>query len=139
MRRKKRRLSILLCMGLILSALFTAGAAAKTTYEPTGRFFVNDFAGVLSAADAEEIYALGAELDKQTGAQVVAVTVPTTGGEEIRSYGLELGREWGIGEKDKNNGILLLLAVEDRQVGIESGGRAPRCKDRPDSGSVCHP
>ncbi len=121
MRRKKRRLSILLCMGLILSALFTAGAAAKTTYEPTGRFFVNDFAGVLSAADAEEIYALGAELDKQTGAQVVAVTVPTTGGEEIRSYGLELGREWGIGEKDKNNGILLLLAVEDRQVRIEVG------------------
>lgn len=52
-------------------------------------------AGVLSAADAEEIYALGAELDKQTGAQVVAVTVPTTGGEEIRSYGLELGPGMG--------------------------------------------
>ncbi len=119
--RRKRLLSLLLCLGLLLTALSAAGAAANAVYQPTDRFFVNDFAGVLSASDAEEIYALGAELDQKTGAQVVAVTIPTTDGEEIRSYGLELGREWGIGEKDKNNGVLLLLAVEDRQVDIEVG------------------
>ncbi len=117
----KRRLPRLL--GLIgLAAAFTLpAAAASADYQPTERFFVNDFAGVLSSSDAEEIYALGAELQEKTGAQVVAVTVPTTGGEDIRQYGLDLGRDWGIGQEDEDNGVLLLLATEDRQVSIEVG------------------
>ena len=122
--RRRKWLPFLPVLVLLLSALLTAGTAANaagTEYEPTNRFFVNDFAGVLSAADADEIYALGAELQEKTGAQVVAVTVPTTDGEDIRQYALKLGRRWGIGQEDEDNGVLLLLATEDRQVSIEVG------------------
>ena len=121
MKAKKRRRLLGLGIGFLAAALVLPAGAAETDYRPTDRFFVNDFSGVISSAAAEEIYALGAELQEKTGAQVVAVTLPTTGDEDIRQFGLELGRDWGIGQEDKDNGVLLLLATEDRQVSIEVG------------------
>lgn len=96
---------------------------------PTDRFYINDYAGVIDSKDADEIFSAGAELDrvsgatlgKETGAQVVAVTVGTTEGEEISDYALRLGREWGVGDKEDNNGVVILLATEDREVYIAVG------------------
>ena len=97
-------------------------AAAKSTYPAhTERFFVNDFAGVLSEETESAIYTLGVDVQQRTTAQLVAVTVETLGDKDVREYGLELAREWGIGQKDSDNGVLLLVAVKERKVSIEVG------------------
>ena len=110
---------------IIASVLCGCGKnnAKETASYPTAtkEFYVNDFANVLSDPVETEILARGAELQKKTTARVAAVTVDTTGDEEIADYALKLGRDWGIGEKDKNNGILILLAVSDREIYIAVG------------------
>ncbi len=49
------------------------------------------------------------------------MTVPSLEGMDIRDFGVQLGREWGIGEKEKDTGVVLILALEERQVRIEVG------------------
>lgn len=60
-------------------------------------------------------------LYSQTGAQIVVVTVQNLGGQSLEEYSTELFRKFGIGDKNKNNGVLLLLALEERQFRIEVG------------------
>lgn len=95
--------------------------AEKAAYKPTERFFVNDFADVLDASTEDELYNLGANLQTQTTAQVVAVTVPNMDGADIDSFANELARSWGVGQGDKDNGVLILIAVEEREMRIEVG------------------
>lgn len=97
-------------------------ALAETSYpSPTNQFFVNDFAGVLSSESISEMQKKGESLYHKTTAQAVVVTVENMGGETIENYAIKLARQWGIGDAEKNNGILLLLAVEEREVRIEVG------------------
>lgn len=96
-------------------------AAAAIRWNPTDRFFVNDFADVISSEDEDRIYQAGAQLYEKTKAQVVAVTVPTLDGMNIEDFGLQLGRQWGVGDKEKNSGVLLIFALEERKVRIEVG------------------
>ena len=95
--------------------------AETTDLTPTNRFFVNDFAGVISNETEDAIYSAGVQLYEKTKAQVVVVTVDTVGGRDIHEYGVQLGRAWGIGDKENNTGVLLLLAVQDREVDISVG------------------
>ncbi len=88
---------------------------------PTEKFFVNDFSDSIDPTDEDKIYSRGVDLQNKTTAQVVAVTVDSTDGEEISDYALNLGREWGIGDKEKNNGVLILLATQDRNIYISVG------------------
>ena len=60
-------------------------------------------------------------LEKQTGAQIVVVTVQNLEGQSLEEYATELFRNYGIGDKEKNNGVLLLCAYEERQFRIEVG------------------
>ena len=105
---------------LVLSLTFTIFAAAINLPQPTSNFFVNDFANVIDADVEDELQSIGASLYKQTTAQVVVVTVDSLDGYDVNEYALELGREWGVGSED-NNGVVLLLSVNDRQVTIQVG------------------
>jgi uncharacterized protein len=106
----------LFCLLLALPAL----AQQPQDYpKPTG--YVNDFAGVVDAASARSIEALCRELDEKTGAQMVVVTVKNLGGNDVNDFANRLFKAWGIGQKGKDNGILLVNAIEDRQVWIEVG------------------
>ena len=62
-----------------------------------------------------------AAYSQRTGNQLVVVTLPTLKGYDIADYGYQLGRHWGIGQKDKNNGALLIVDVGDKKVRIEVG------------------
>ena len=62
-----------------------------------------------------------AALETRTTDQLVVVTVPSLGGHAIEQYGLRLGNGWGIGQKGKNNGVLLIVAPNERKVRIEVG------------------
>ncbi len=79
---------------------------------PAGETYVVDLAGLVDGEHAAVMRRIGAALDRASGAQVVVVTVPDLGGSAIEEYALTLFRQWGIGSKGKNNGVLLLV---DRQ------------------------
>src|SRR5579864_5073256 len=109
----------------ILAALawicLTWTAAAQTlTFPPlTGR--VVDQAGLLDAADRAALTETLASLEATTTNQLVIVTLKSLQGTSIEDYGYQLGRRWQIGQKDKNNGALLIVAPTERKVRIEVG------------------
>ena len=82
---------------------------------------VVDQAGVLSQAVKDELEAMLATHENNTTNQVVVVTLKTLGGVDISGYSLELGRYWGVGQKDKNNGVLLVVSLNGKQAHIEVG------------------
>lgn len=105
---------------LCLAGLTPALAQAPLTFPPLdGR--VVDGARLLSPAKEQEITAKLEALERDTTDQVVVVTVPSLQGHEIEDYGYQLGRAWGIGREDKDNGVLLLIAPDEKKVRIEVG------------------
>lgn len=106
--------------------LFTAETFGAVNYpEPTNYKYINDYANVISADAENKIVQVGDELYKKTGAEVVAAVMEKTGDETIEDYSTGLFRKWGIGQKDKNNGVLILLAFKNsnyqRKSRIEVG------------------
>jgi uncharacterized protein len=83
--------------------------------------FVNDYASVIPFQQEEELERYLSGVERQTGAEVVVVLVNSLNGEPIDDVSNQLFRKWGIGKKGTNNGVLLLLAVEDKQSRIETG------------------
>jgi uncharacterized protein len=98
-----------------------AFAAPKIPSAPTTSIYVQDYANVLSTQTENYINSLGADLDKKTTAQITVVTIPSLEGASIDEYALDLFRTWGIGDKTKNNGVLMLIAVNDHKSRIEVG------------------
>src|SRR6516164_2552820 len=100
----------LACAGAVLAANFPA---------LTGR--IVDQANVIPAATRDAIEPKLADLEAKSGIQLVVATVASLDGEEIEPYANELFRTWKLGEKTKNNGVLLLVAPNQRKVRIEVG------------------
>ena len=96
-----------------------AFAAAEAYPEAIG--FVNDFAGVIPDAEESRISAIAAELEEKTSAELAVATIATTGGMDIHDYSVDLYMRWGIGKKEKDNGVLIVAAIEDRQLWIKPG------------------
>ena len=95
-------------------------AAAAPTFPPlTGR--VVDDAGILSDDTKEQLTSMLEQQEKQTGVQVVVATIKSLQGYDIDDYGYQLGRKWGIGQKGKDNGVVILVAPNDRKVRIDVG------------------
>ena len=102
--------------------LASCGNQTREQYPtPTDQFFVNDFAEIMTEADKDTVYTAGAALQQATTAQVVVVTVDSLNGKTIEDYALQLGRDWGVGDKEKNNGVVILLSESDREVYIAVG------------------
>ncbi|MFA5087404.1 MAG: TPM domain-containing protein [Candidatus Omnitrophota bacterium] len=83
--------------------------------------YISDNANLISSTDRRKISQLAAELEKKTTAQIAVVTLPTTLPESIQGYSVRLYDKWKIGQKGKDNGVLLLIAVDDRQAWITTG------------------
>ena len=88
---------------------------------PTGSIYVQDYAGVLTTETKNKINKLGTKIAEKTKAQVAVVTLKSLNGESIQDYSLQMLRQWKIGDKALNNGVLLLVSVGDRQSRIEVG------------------
>ena len=100
--------------------LTCAGAAQTLTFPAlTGR--VVDNAGLLSAPDRAALTESLANLEAKTTDQLVIVTLKSLQGTAIEDYGYQLGRRWQIGQKDKNNGALLIVAETEKKVRIDVG------------------
>jgi uncharacterized protein len=83
--------------------------------------YVSDFAGVMRPEDREATERLLAEVERSNGNQIAVVTVRSLDGGQVDDFATRLFERWGIGRKGQNNGILLLAAIEDRKVRIETG------------------
>lgn len=88
---------------------------------PTSNFYVNDYANILSSETEEYILDRSIALNRVDGTQLVVVTVPNLEGNSLEDYANRLFNSWGIGDKKKNNGLLLLLALEEREFRVEVG------------------
>lgn len=119
----KKNLSKLLISSLLLIILFSSiTVLAKENYpNPTNYKYVNDYTNTLSEFEIKNIISIGKELEDKTSAQAVIVLINSTNDIPIETYALNLFRTWGIGEKDKDNGLLILLAVSDRKWRVEVG------------------
>ncbi len=116
-----KNVKLLSLVSVILLLFCLCGCESKKELKPTESFYVNDFADVISDSDEMEILSKAAALNQKTTAQVVAVTVESLGGEEAWEYALDLGRNWGVGESQADNGVVILLSVSDRQIEIAVG------------------
>jgi len=85
----------------------------------TGR--VNDYANLMSPAQKEQLEQKLAEFEAKTTDQVVVLTVPSLEGEDIEGFSIRVAETWKIGQKDKNNGVILLVAPKEHKVRIEVG------------------
>lgn len=117
----------LICFILLAGILFfEATVRGESSYPEPVDNYVNDYAGVLDEAVVKAIHKMFAELEHETGIEAVVVTIDSiysygTGDTTIESFATNLFNTWGIGDKRKNNGVLILLAVEDRKCRIELG------------------
>lgn len=111
-------------MRFIITLLLLVASASAVAAQPafpalTGR--VVDQAGVISPAVERKLTAKLAAYERANGTQVVVATLKDSQGIPLRQYGYQLGRHWGIGQKGKDNGTLLLVVPSQKQVSIEVG------------------
>jgi uncharacterized protein len=107
--------------GFIAWICLVGACAAQTLSFPALSGRVVDDAGVLDAATRTALTQSLADLEQKTTDQLVVVTLKSLQGTSIEDYGYQLGRRWQIGQKDKNNGVLLIVAPTERKVRIEVG------------------
>ncbi|MFA5103794.1 MAG: TPM domain-containing protein [Candidatus Margulisiibacteriota bacterium] len=100
--------------------LTSAGFAADMKFPPPVGA-VNDFAKVIGPVNISNIEKLASSLKAKNGSELAVVTVRTTAPLDAKTYAVELFKKWGIGEKGKDNGVLVLAAIEDRRIEIEVG------------------
>ena len=118
--KNKFRVFTLFLLLLLCSVYYTSNASSNYP-NPTNLKYINDYTNTINKDYKEKIVSIGKELEDKTGAEAVIVVVNSTNNTPIEDYSNKLFRTWGIGESDKDNGLLILLAINDRQFRVEVG------------------
>ncbi|HHV95704.1 MAG TPA: hypothetical protein GXX37_04400 [Clostridiaceae bacterium] len=119
---KKLKIEKIIMFSLLLLMLSPLVAYGKVKFpEPTSKFYVNDYAGVIDEEVEDLIVVNGRALDAKTGAQIVLVTVNFTDGIPIYDYAADLFNEWKLGSAEKNNGLLILMSIGDEDYWAVQG------------------
>lgn len=120
MKRLIVRLSSLLCL-ISLFFVWILPVKAMNIPNPNSSFYVLDQANLISTSTELDIVDISESLYNETEAQIVIVTLDNLSGYDLEQFSVQLFRDWGIGNKDKNNGVLIILALAEREVRIEVG------------------
>jgi len=109
-------------LGVVLALGASSGWAVdwKARY-PRPEGYVSDFAHVVDAASKSQLEAYCTSVQQATGAEIALVTIPSLENEPIEDVANTIFRAWGVGQKGKNEGIMLLLAIGDRRSRLEVG------------------
>ncbi len=110
-----------LLLFLIIPLFYTLSLSAQTPTYPRATGYVNDYANILSASEEKNISAVCQDLEAKTSAQIAIATVNSTYPQAIDSYSVNLFTRWGVGQKGKDNGLLIVVAKKDKKVWIEVG------------------
>jgi uncharacterized protein len=107
-------------LGVWLLLAASAGWAVDwTAYKPEG--YVSDFAKVIDPQSRSQLEAYCASVEQKTQAQIALVTIPSLEGEPVEEVAYTLARAWGVGHKGQNDGVLLLIAIQDHRTRLEVG------------------
>jgi uncharacterized protein len=107
---------------LVLFTSFVAIAANKVFPEPPNPpRLVNDFANMLNSGEQQQLENKLVSFDRTTSTQITIVTVTDLGGYDVSDYTIQLFNRWKIGQAGKNNGVLLLVSLNDRKAWITTG------------------
>lgn len=112
---------LFIILGVAFGAITTFNVAIGQNIFPVLSGRVVDNAHLLSATVRESLTQKLAALERQTGDQVVVATLPTLSGYDIETYSNSLFRRWALGQKQMNNGVLLVVAPNEKRVRIEVG------------------
>ncbi|WP_406604373.1 TPM domain-containing protein [Bartonella gliris] len=112
---------LLALAGLLYLVAAVGNVAYSQSKFPPLTGYVNDMAYLLDNTTKENLTKKLAELEKKTGDQIVMVTLPTLSGSDIETYSNSLFRTWKLGQKQINNGVLLVIVQNERTVRIEVG------------------
>jgi uncharacterized protein len=112
---------LLLPLLILLSVSTRAQIEKVLPAQPNPPRLVTDLTGTLSADQQQALERKLVAYDDSTSNQIAVVIIPTTGDYDISEFSFALGRKWGIGNKKNNNGVLLLVAKNDRKVFIAPG------------------
>ncbi|MBN2374072.1 TPM domain-containing protein [bacterium] len=115
------KFAIFLAIIVLVIYPFSCAANAKETFFPAPQGYVTDLAKLLSSESVQHLNNLITYMKQKTGSEVAVVTLKTISPYNIEDYAVLLFEKWRIGQKDKDNGILILVAVEERKVRIEVG------------------
>jgi len=102
-----------------LFLLLASLAVGQSFPKANGR--VNDFANVIDSATEAELDRRLAQLEQQTSFEIAVATIPSLGGLASTDYANRLFKEWGVGQQKLDNGVLVVIAIEDRDMAIEVG------------------
>jgi len=100
---------------------FRVSNAQNVLAKPSNPTLVTDVAGILSPEEKQALERKLVMIDDSSSNQIAVVILPTLDGNPIEEYATKLFRTWGIGNKKTNNGILLLIAIQDKKIRIEVG------------------
>ncbi|MGQ9734428.1 MAG: TPM domain-containing protein [Candidatus Bipolaricaulia bacterium] len=116
-----RQAHLALAASFLLLLLLLVGPALAIQQVPQPLDYVSDYAEVIDEATEAYLNGLLRELEEKTTAQIAVLTVKTTKPLDIFTYGMEVFDRWGIGKKGKDNGLLFLAAIGDREMHIFTG------------------
>ncbi|MBN2073055.1 MAG: TPM domain-containing protein [Actinobacteria bacterium] len=119
--RNKKSLFFFLAVFFICLFSSPSPAFAEDINYPDYKGYVNDYAGILDAATAADLENLITNIEKDTTAEIAIVTVENLQGITVEEYAVKLFEKWGIGKKEEDNGLLILISMEERAVRIEVG------------------
>jgi uncharacterized protein len=117
--KRARGVSLRIALAIAVLSPLCAVAEPISQLHPTN--YVNDFAHVLSPQTEAELNDLGQQVDQKAKAQIAVVTINSLDGQDIESYAVDLFKQWGIGNKTTNHGVLILIAVKDHRYRTEVG------------------
>ena len=110
-----KKILFIICLMLCTLLAFTQ------ELPPKPNTLVTDFTNTLSDAEQQQLEHKLVAFDDSTSTQIAVVIMKAVGSYDINDYAQRLGRAWGIGQKGKNNGVVLLVALGDRKVSIQTG------------------
>jgi len=104
---------------LVASFLISSSIFAATVPALKGR--VNDYAKIIRDSDEREIEEYLAGIEQTSGIQIAVLTMPSLDGEDISSFGIRVADKWNLGDKEKDNGAILIVAYAEHDLRIEVG------------------
>ncbi len=122
MKKYFKKLFVLLAAATVSLSFCGCAEESKKEYpKPLSNSYAHDFANVLSQSVINDVNSQGKALKDSTSAEVALVTIDTLDGDAIEQYAVELGQEWGVGDKEEDNGVVILLSHQDREIYIAVG------------------
>ncbi|HLS70904.1 MAG TPA: TPM domain-containing protein [Chitinophagaceae bacterium] len=118
---KKGTLKILGSLCFIMLIGLQLAHTATFPKSPNPPRFVNDFAAILNAEERNNLEKQLEDLERESGNELTIVTIASLGGYDPSLYAAELGEYWGVGKAKYDNGVLILVAFEDRKMAISAG------------------